>query len=142
MRMHVSPRIAHSIRVACLLCAAPVAAHGQTDLDAEQLKALVTGRTWAIAFYGDLTDKTRTSYWDFLPDGRVCARLANNPPGSSCADDGKWRLEENKLCWELGWFGKTDGFQVACGRARRSGDAYQFINVKNDGTLMAFRPQK
>ena len=127
---------------ACLLFALLPAAQAEPDLDAGQLKTLVTGRTWAIAFYGDLTDKTRTAYWNFQPDGRVCARLANNPPGSSCADSGKWRLEGDKLCWELGWFGKTDGFQAACGRARRNGDAYQFINVKNDGSLMAFRPQK
>jgi hypothetical protein len=127
---------------AIVLFASFVAAQAQPGLDAVQLKTLVTGRTWAIAFYGDLADRTRTAYWDFHPDGRVCARLANNAPGSRCADTGKWRLEGDKLCWELGWFGKSDGFQAACGRARSKGDAYQFIDVKNDGSLMAFRPHK
>jgi hypothetical protein len=126
----------------CVLFASSVGAQTQAALDAEQLNTLVTGRTWAIAFYGDLTDKTRTAYWDFQRDGHVCARLANNVPGSKCADTGKWRLEGDKLCWEMGWFGKTDGFQAACGRARRAGDAYQFIDVKNDGSLMTFRPHK
>ena len=135
-------RVARGIRVLCSLCVMPFATHAQTEVNAEQLRALAAGRTWAIAFYGDLTDKTRTAYWDFKPDGAVCARLANNPPGSSCADSGKWRLEGDKLCWELGWLGKTDGFQAVCGRARRSGDAYQFINEKNQGSLMAFRPHK
>jgi hypothetical protein len=136
-------RITSMVHAACLLlCTMPLGAKAEADLDAAQLKTLVSGRTWVIAFYGDLSDKLRTAYWDFQPDGRVCARLANTAPGSNCADTGKWRLEGDKLCWELGWFGKTDGFQAACGRARRQGDAYQFINVKNDGSLMTFRPHK
>jgi hypothetical protein len=125
-----------------LLLAALLSAHAQSELPSEQLKPLVSGRTWAIAFYGDLSDKMRTAYWDFQRDGRVCARLANNPPGSKCADTGSWRLDGDTLCWELSWFGKSDGFDKACGRARPSGDNYQFVNVKNGGSLMAFRPQR
>jgi hypothetical protein len=112
------------------------------ELNADQLRHLVSGKTWAIAFYGDLNDKVRTAFWDFAADGKVCARLGNNPPGSRCADTGTWKLQGDALCWELGFLGKTDGFQAVCGRAKPNGDAYQFINAKNGLSLMAFRPHR
>jgi hypothetical protein len=121
---------------------ASVASAVAQELDAEQLKQLVSGKTLAIAFYGDLNDKLRTAYWDFTSDGKVCARLGNNPRGSRCADTGTWKLQGDALCWELGFLGKTDGFQSVCGRAKPAGDAYQFIDSKSGMSLMAFRPQK
>jgi hypothetical protein len=76
------------------LCAQPAG----TDLTGEELQQIVKGKTWAIAFYGDLSDALRTAYWDFKADGSVCARLANNKPGTRCADTGTWKIQGNMLC--------------------------------------------
>lgn len=130
-------RVVLAVALACSV--APAA--GQ-ELNAEQLRQLASGRTWAVAFYGDLNDKLRTAYWDFAADGKVCARLGNNPPGSKCADSGTWKMQGDQLCWELGFFGKTDGFHSVCGRAKPAGDAYQFINSRSGLSLMTFRPHK
>ena len=128
--------------LAAFAAGAPLAASGQAELDADKLKALLAERTWVVAFYGDLTDKLRIAYWDFNADGTVCVRLASNPPKSPCGDTGKWRLEGNSLCWDLGWFGKQNQFQSVCGRARPHGDAYHFLDRKSQISLMAFRPHK
>jgi hypothetical protein len=49
--------------------------------------------------------------------------------------------DDGVLCWELGWFGKTDGFHAACGHAQAAGDAYRFINKKSGLSLMTFKPR-
>ena len=129
--------------LAPLIVAAATSAAGANTpaADAGRLQQMVSGKTWAIAFYGDLGDRIRTAYWDFTADGKVCARLANNPRGTPCADTGTWRIEGDQLCWQLEFLGKTDGFQSTCGRVKAVGDAYQFINPKSDVSLMTFRPQ-
>ena len=129
--------VAASLPAACLSVIAQVA-----DIKSDQLKTLIGGHTIALAFYGDLSDAARTAYWDFKSDGKLCTRLTASPAGTKCADNGTWRMEGEVLCWQLGWLGKTDGFDAACGFARPDGDAYQFINQKSGHSLMKFRPRK
>ena len=43
------------------------------------------------------------NYWEWKADGSVCLRLFEKT--GSCDDVGRWKLEANRICYELGWWG-------------------------------------
>jgi hypothetical protein len=100
---------------ACTLAiAAPALGQSAKALDAGQLKPLVSGRSWAISFYGNPSEPAVTATWDFRADGTLCGRPAGSKPRDKCADEGKWALKGALLCWDLTWLGGTYGFKSAC----------------------------
>lgn len=112
-------------------------------LTADQLKNLVSGRTWAIAWQRDLTNPSTLTYWDFKADGSVCARFAGSKAKDKCADDGKWRLQGEALCWELQRIGETYGYKSVCVRVRKV-DEKRYEAIARDGKMApaAFYPVK
>ena len=110
-------------------------------LSAEQLKALVSGKTWALTFGGDLKDPSRTAYWDFKPDGSVCGRLHGDKQGSKCADTGNWKLQGDVLCWNFEWIGVNYGYKSTCKRVRRAdGKFYELIDPEGKMQAVPFYP--
>ena len=57
-------------------------------LSSDQVKQLVSGRTWVIAWQRELANAATVTHWDFKTDGTVCARFAGGKPKDKCADDG------------------------------------------------------
>lgn len=103
-------------------------------LTADQLKILVSGRTWAIAWGGDVTNPLTLTHWDFKADGSVCARYVGAKAKDKCADDGKWRLQGEVLCWELQRIGETYGYKSVCVRVRKV-DEKRYEAVAQDGKM-------
>lgn len=116
-----------------------------SDLTAEQVKQLTSGRTWAVAFQKEnLANPHLTAYWTFEADGKLCARLFGSKAGTKCADEGKWRFEGDQVCWKLQWMGESGqyNYKSACGRPRKIGDkTYEFIDVSKDLIWLVFQPQ-
>jgi hypothetical protein len=113
------------------------------DLDPVQLKEFVSGRKWVISFSGNLRDPSTVTYWDFRADGSVCARLVASKAGDKCADDGRWVVEGQKLCWELTWLGQQYAYKSACVRVQKVGTThYDAISEKGGFRLMMFNPVK
>jgi len=112
-------------------------------LAAEQLKNLVNGKTWALSFQGDLANPNTVTYWDFKADGSVCARFTGSKAKDKCADDGKWRLQGEALCWELQRIGATYGYKSVCVRVRKV-DEKRYEAIATDGKMApaAFYPVK
>lgn len=54
------------------------------------------------------------NYWSWKSDGSICLRTEDKD--SRCADTGQWKLEAERLCDELTWWGATDGRKSACFR--------------------------
>jgi hypothetical protein len=108
-------------RLAMIVILYPIWVHAQagSELDADQLKTLVTGRTSAMSFQGNLSNPATVSYWDFKADGSICARFVGSKPKDKCADDGTWQVKGNVLCWELQRIGETHAFKSTCVRVRK-----------------------
>lgn len=131
-----------SLMLAALLMSSVVVAQTPGDaLSAEQLKALVSGKTWALTFGGDLKDPSRTAYWDFKPEGSVCGRLHGAKQGSKCADAGTWKLQGDVLCWNFEWIGVNYGYQSTCKRVRKAdGKLYELIDPEGKMQAVPFHP--
>ncbi len=125
---------------------ASFAAGAQTSLGsvtAEQLKKLVSGRTWAISFHGDLANPGSVAYWDFRTDGSLCGRFAGSKAKDKCADKGKWSLQSETLCWEFQKIGEGYGYKSVCARIRKVDEKRYEVNA-GDGKLqpVPFYPVK
>lgn len=70
-----------------------------SDLSADEVKALVTDKVWNITIGGG--DPNVAAFWDFKADGSLCGRFRGGTAGSKCADDGKWKIQGDTLCWDL-----------------------------------------
>ena len=77
----------------------------------EIIAGLVANRTWHVNWSSCMGATDCSTYWDFSEDGTVCARGIGATPQDKCHDDGKWRIKENSLCWELTWLGGGDGYK-------------------------------
>jgi hypothetical protein len=138
------------LRCLKFVCALALAALGATPLRAQtataivgdELRSLVSGRSWALSTYGDPTNPATTMIWDFRKDGTVCARPGASKVGDKCADEGRWVLRGNLVCWDLTWFGASAGFKSACSSVKRTGpQRLQLHNEKSpDLTFMVVKP--
>jgi hypothetical protein len=82
-----------------------------------ELLAVTSGKSWALSFYGNPDEPGVTQIWDFRTDGSLCARAGGSKPNDKCADMGKWKVADQKVCWELSWLGEAYGYKNACSQA-------------------------
>jgi len=138
------PRMLGFSIVQFTLLVSSVVAGQATDeqLTSQQLKSLVTGRTWAMSMRGDLANPNSVTYWDFRADGSICSRFSGSKPKDKCADDGKWRLEGDTLCWELQTFGEAQGYKSVCARVRKVNEKRYEVIAPIKVPPIAFYPYK
>ena len=109
----------------------PVLSQAPTNVVGDELKALVTGRTWAFSHYGDVNQQSHLNIWDFRKNGTVCARAVGAKRTDKCADEGKWTLREDMLCWDLTWMGEAMKLKSACSSVKRTGkDVFEMRSEK------------
>jgi hypothetical protein len=112
--------------------AMPASAQSPVNVEGDELKAMVTGRTWAFSQYGDPANSAQTNVWDFRKNGSVCARAIGSKRTDKCADEGKWFIKGSTICWELTWMGESQGMKTACSAIQRVGkDRFELRNEKN-----------
>ena len=83
------------------------------NLDAKAARSLISGRTWQMKLGSGY------AFWSWKSDGSVCLRVDDTDP--KCADTGTWKLDGERLCYELTWWGKSGGYNVACFRISDQG---------------------
>jgi len=107
------------VPAAFFLCS-PVSAD---TLDAKVVGGLVSGHVWQtkrLAGSGFM-------YWAWGSDGSVCLRQEK---AGSCIDTGRWRLERDSVCYELSWWGKSEGITSRCVRVAAKGEGrYEMVPV-------------
>ena len=133
-------------RVASLvlaLVAVAASAQSAVTVAGRDLSALASGRSWSLSPYGDPDNPAVSMVWDFRSDGSVCARAAGTKAGDPCADEGRWSIKGDLLCWELSWYGASYGFKTACSSVRAlTGERLELRNEKApDLTYMVARPR-
>ncbi len=86
-----------------------------STLDDKIITQLLQDKTWHINWAACMGgfDGCRT-FWNWKKDGSVCARAIGANRDDKCADDGKWRIENGNLCWNLTWFGGGEGYKSVC----------------------------
>ena len=72
----------------------------------------------------------------------MCARFGGAKPGDRCADEGRWRIDGQHLCWELKVIGEQYGYKSACVLVRKAGAQYEAHNVNAGYRQFVFRPVK
>lgn len=102
------------------LATSQACAQSTPRLSASEISTLVSGRSLAISYYGDPTNAAATSIWDFRKDGSICARLIGAPRQNKCAEEGKWTVSNDMLCWELPTIGRGLGTNPACSSAQQT----------------------
>lgn len=106
------------------LCAGlPAAA---ATLDAKTAKSLISDRMWQ--------QKARSGpglkYWSWKSDGSVCLRTDSKT--GECADTGRWKLGDDRLCYELRWGGASLGVKAACFRISNLGKG-RYAALRDNG---------
>jgi hypothetical protein len=58
-----------------------------------------------------------------------------------CADEGKWSIRDERLCWELSWMGEALKLKTACSFIKRTGnDRFELRNEKTpELTFLMFK---
>jgi len=79
-------------------------------LDSNAARSLISDHTWQQSSYSG----PGFNYWSWKSDGSLCLRTEDK--NSRCADTGHWKLDAERLCYELTWWGATDGWTSACFR--------------------------
>jgi hypothetical protein len=120
-----------TVGAACLISLAAVAQTSPSDMKDDQIRALVSEKLIVLRFFGQApTDPNFFTYWNFRTDGSLCARLIGSGPKTECAEVGKWRAENNTLCWQLATIGTTTGISSTCGWVRKgAGDFYEIVDT-------------
>ena len=81
-----------------------------TTLDAKAANNLISDRVWRQqAAHGP-----GMIFWSWKSDGSVCLRT--DEADTKCADTGRWTLENDRMCYELTWWGASMGRKSACFR--------------------------
>ena len=101
-----------AVALALVSIASPVSAQQAVQaarvLDAVAVKALVANRAWTSTSGSSGTVR----YWAWKSDGSLCYRMMQKD--GKCDDTGQWKLDRNRVCYELSWWGKSQGLNSKC----------------------------
>jgi hypothetical protein len=75
-------------------------------LDAAAVKNLVSGHTWQVKFGSGVV-----AFWSWKSDGTLCPRQDKD---GDCVDNGTWKLDGGRLCYELTYLGGSEGWKSNC----------------------------
>lgn len=102
------------------------------NLDTDSTKKVLLDKTWAVEEF----DGPGHYYWAWNSDGTVCLRLHDET--GDCDDTGSWTMNDGRICYELGWWGKADGMISECLRVSEPDqDRYEAL-LDNGLTLFKF----
>lgn len=111
--------------VSCFVLCASFSAAADT-LDAKAARSLVSDRIWKWK----ARSGPATKYWSWTSDGRVCLRIEDK--NGKCADTGRWKLDTDRLCYDLKWGGASLGVKSNCFRISDKGNGI-FEAVQDNG---------
>ncbi|CAN7758593.1 hypothetical protein LJR130_006978 [Variovorax sp. LjRoot130] len=132
----ILPKLSAVLLAACMADAAQT----QTvqEISGAALVELVSGRTWGLSIYGIPERPSHTNLFDFRKDRSVCARAVGSKHTDKCADQGKWEVKNNVLCWELTWMGAESGLKASCVSVRQvAGNRFELRSEKTPDLVFA-----
>lgn len=104
---------------------------GAADLGADAVGRLVSGTTWSARVLD-----TQAASWDWKTDGTVCLRLGG--ADGRCDDSGTWKLDGDRVCYQLTWWLKSYGMTSACLSVAELGHGRYEAKAANGNRFMQF----
>lgn len=136
MSAPILPKLSAALLATCMVDAALT--QPAQEISGAALLELVSGRTWGLSIYGTPERPSHTNLFDFRKDRSVCARAVGSKLTDKCADQGKWEVKNNLLCWELTWLGAESGLKASCVSVRQvTGDRFELRNEKTPDLVFA-----
>lgn len=115
--------------------AVPLLSPAAEPVDSKALRTMLSDKKWEMKWAACMGAPPCRAYWDWMANGTVCARAIDAKIDERCADEGRWQLKGNSLCWELTWYGTGAGFKKSCVTVEPSGAGqYTAIRVGGFGT--------
>ncbi len=114
-----------------LLTVTPLAAQ---TLNANSIKKIQVGKIWAEKGLANLFSET---FWEWKADGSVCVRLFEKK--SSCDYVGSWKLQADRLCYELDKWDGTASDASRCIRiSEPTTESYEY-KALDDNSVQVFK---
>ena len=98
-------------------------------VDGNAAKAVASGNTWESKKVGI----GGYAYWEWKADGSVCMRSEEKT--GKCTDTGTWKMDGDRLCWQLEWYGGDLGFKSNCVRLSDKGKG-RYLGIDDQGSTM------
>lgn len=99
-------------------------------VDATKVQTLASGNTWETKKLGGAPGY---AYWNWKADGSACMRLEQG--SGKCDDTGKWKVDGDRLCWEMQWFGATFGLKSNCVAIADQGKG-RYLGIDKQGSKL------
>ena len=125
-----SQRVAAFLTLLVALCS--VLPGFAATLDANAARNLVSDRVWQQK----PSAGPNFRYWSWKSDGSVCIRTDDK--ADKCGDTGRWKLDAERLCFDLRWGGLNRGMKSACFRITDQGKGRYEALQDNGLTLFEF----
>jgi hypothetical protein len=107
---------------------------GATEVAADALKDLATGKTW---FASNTISGNQATSWSWKADGTVCMWIGS--PSGKCSDDGTWKIVDKRICYRLTWWGKSYDMMSACFSVMDLGDGSYEATLPSGTFFLKFR---
>ena len=101
-------------------------------VDARVARDLVSDRVWQQK----PSAGPNYRYWSWKSDGSICIRTDDK--ADKCGDTGRWKLDAERLCFDLRWGGLNRGMKSACFRITDQGKGRYEALQDNGLTLFEF----
>jgi len=125
----------YALALFCAYAVFPLMTSAAEAVGAGSLKKMLNDKKWEMKWAACMGAPPCRAYWDWKADGSVCARSIDAKMDERCADEGRWQLKGDSLCWELEWMGSGSGTKKACVTVEPSGSGqYTAIRVGGFGT--------
>ena len=105
-------------------------------LDSAAANKLTADHTWAqkpVRGPGFL-------YWSWKGDGTACLRT--DEPKGKCADTGTWKMDAERVCYNLTWWGESTKLKSACFRIADKGKGKYAMVMEGGITSYEFSVMK
>jgi hypothetical protein len=96
-------------------------------LDGTAIQKLALQGTW-------VAEHPEFGNWSWNKDNTVCLRLSDTQ--GNCADTGTWVINDNVICYELAWWGKSTGVRKNCFTVQALGDG-RYETLYHGGAMVS-----
>ena len=96
-------------------------------LDHTTIQKLALQGTWAA-------EHPEFGNWSWNKDKSVCLRVGDTK--GNCADTGTWEINDNVICYELTWWGKSSGVGKNCFTVQAAGEG-RYETLYHGGAMVS-----
>jgi len=117
----------------CLVAMLVALPAGAADLAPDAVRKLVSGMMWTTE---KMLNSTQLRSFDWKKDGTLCLRLGGT--SGRCDDNGTWKIDGQRVCYQLTWWMKSQDMASACLSVADLGNDRYVAKIPSGSTFMEF----